>query len=190
MYLACKLCPDSSPEAEPVGASTLFVIIAVIRQVVRIFLLHWVDLDFIFLKARFCFQGSANLWPGKLGAMTVMEAREGRPTWAMSLGASLPPQPAPEQGGPDGRRKSGQGADQTQTEPAPGRPPFPQSCLCPGGPRGLRTLRGGERWQWGQAGFPGRGTRGALGVLWDSHGNVLPSHPGWQLGLWIPQGQG
>lgn len=81
----------------------------------------------------------------------------------MSLGASLPPQPAPEQGGPDGRRKSGQGADQTQTESTPGRPPFPQSCLCPGGPRGLRTLRGGGRWQVGTAWLPWQRDEGSPG---------------------------
>lgn len=108
----------------------------------------------------------------------------------MSLGASLPPQPAPEQGGPDGRRKSGQRADQTQTELAPGRPPFPQSCLCPGGPRGLRTLRGVGRWQWGQPGFPGRGTRGALGALWDSHWE-RPPLPSWlAVGALDPPGAG
>lgn len=48
LYLACKLCPDSSPEPEPVGAGTLFVISALILKVLRIFLLRRVDLYFIF----------------------------------------------------------------------------------------------------------------------------------------------
>lgn len=50
LYLACKLCPDSSPEPELVGASTLFVIIAVILTVVRIFLSYQVDLLFHFIS--------------------------------------------------------------------------------------------------------------------------------------------
>lgn len=78
LYLACKLRPDSSPEPEPVGASTLFVIIAVILKVVRIFLLHRVDLYFIFLKPNFCFQGSANLWPQKAWSYDGVGGRERR----------------------------------------------------------------------------------------------------------------
>lgn len=88
LYLACKLCPDSSPEAEPVGASTLFVIITVIRQVVRIFLLHWVDLDFIFLKARFLFSGQCQLvarkaWSNDYDGGQRREAYLGHVTWGL-----------------------------------------------------------------------------------------------------------
>lgn len=61
LYLVCKLCPDSSPEPEPVGAGTLFVITAVILQVVKIFLLHRVDLYFTFKKPNFCRRVSAEL---------------------------------------------------------------------------------------------------------------------------------
>lgn len=65
MYLACKLCPASSPEPEPVGASTLFVITAVILKAVRIFRLHQVDFYFTFRKPDFCCWVSAKSWPGK-----------------------------------------------------------------------------------------------------------------------------
>lgn len=45
------------------GASTLFVTTAVILKVVRIFLLHWLDLYFIFKKPNFCCWVSAKSWP-------------------------------------------------------------------------------------------------------------------------------
>lgn len=75
LYLVCKLCPDSSPEPEPVGAGTLFVITAVILKVVRIFLLHWVNLYFTFKKPNFCCCVSAKWWPQRPGAVTGLEAK-------------------------------------------------------------------------------------------------------------------
>lgn len=75
LYLVCKLCPDSSPEPEPVGAGTLFVITAVILKVVRIFLLPWVNLYFTFKKPNFCCCVSAKWWPQRPGAVTGLEAK-------------------------------------------------------------------------------------------------------------------
>lgn len=105
LYLACKLCPDSSPEPEPVGASTLFVITAVILKVVRIFLLHWVDLHFIFKKPNFCCWVSAKSWPQKAWSCDRSGAQEAGGHQATLRRASPP---APEEGGPDARQGKGQ----------------------------------------------------------------------------------
>jgi hypothetical protein len=68
LYLACKLCPDSSPEPEPVGAITLFVIIPDCK-VPRTSLFHWVDFYFTFKESAFCCWGSARLGPWEPGAV-------------------------------------------------------------------------------------------------------------------------
>lgn len=68
LYLACKLCPDSSPEPEPVGATTLFVIIPDFK-VPRTFLFHWFDFYFTFKESGFGCWGSASLGPREPGAV-------------------------------------------------------------------------------------------------------------------------
>lgn len=57
LYLACKLCPDSSREPEPVGAAAMFV--TTVLKVVRTWLLRQVDGWFAFKKLKACHPGTS-----------------------------------------------------------------------------------------------------------------------------------